>query len=85
MAHRSLPADTDPEVFAMLATRWRLMNVGERAQLVEQMCVDVESLARADISVRHPEFSERDICQELARRRYGSQLADAAYSSLRAS
>lgn len=58
------------------------MSLAERAALIEQLCFDVEQLARADIADRHPAFAEVEICHELARRRYGDDLADAAYRNL---
>ena len=64
----------------MLTARWSTMDVGERADLVQQLCLDVEQLARAGILARYPNFSEMEICHELARRRYGAALADAAYA-----
>jgi len=79
MAHASVPADTDPRAFAILIERWRSMDLTERVGLIEQLCFDVERLARADIIVRHPTFTETEVCHELARRRYGDVLADAAY------
>jgi hypothetical protein len=66
----------------MLNERWRTMDVGERAELIQQLCLDVEQLARAGINARHPDYSEMEICHELARRRYGAALADAAYAGL---
>jgi len=46
------------------------------------LCLDVEQLARAGIIARYPEYSEIEICHELARRRYGDALANAAYAGL---
>ena len=66
----------------MLTARWSAMSIGERAELVQQLCLDVERLARAGINARHPTYSEVEICHELARRRYGPVLADAAYAGL---
>lgn len=74
--------DTDPAAFAVLTDSWRAMSVKERADLTQQLCVDVERLARAGIVARYPTYSEIEICRELARRRYGNALADAAYSGL---
>jgi hypothetical protein len=73
--------DTDASVSALLTARWRTMTPAERAEVVEQACFDVERLARAGIAALHPDYSEREVCHELARRRYGSALADAAYST----
>lgn len=82
MARSAVPADTDAAAFAVLTSRWRAMGVGQRAELTQQLCVDVERLARAGIVARHPRYSEIEICHELARRRYGDALADAAYAEL---
>ena len=54
----------------------------ERAELTQQLCLDVERLARADICARHPTFTAMEVSHELARRRYGRALADAAYVGL---
>ena len=61
------------------------MSIGERAELVQSLCIDVELLARAGIRAHQPGYSEIEICHELARRRYGAALADAAYAGLLAS
>lgn len=82
MVRSAVPADTDPTAFAILTARWRAMSVCERAELTEQLCLDVERLARAGIVSRYPTYSEIEICHELARRRYGTTLADAAYAGL---
>jgi hypothetical protein len=82
VARSAVPADTDPSAFVMLVARWNAMSIGERAELTQLLCRDVERLARAGISARYPGYSEIEICHELARRRYGDALADAAYSGL---
>ena len=79
MTHSAVPADTDPESFAILAARWRSMTISDRVALIDQLCVDVEKLARIDITNRDPGLTELEICHDLARRRYGAELADAAY------
>jgi hypothetical protein len=58
------------------------MSVRERAELTQQLWLDVEQFARAGIVARYPTFSEIEICRELARRRHGTALADAAYDGL---
>jgi hypothetical protein len=58
------------------------MTVSERAELTQQLCIDVERIARAGILARYPTYSDMEICHELARRRYGNALADAAYAGL---
>jgi hypothetical protein len=82
VARSAAPVDTDPVAFAILTASWRAMSVQERADLTQRLCVDVERLARAGIVARYPSYSEIEICHELARRRYGNALADAAYSGL---
>ena len=79
MAHTFRPADTSPEVFEFMIERWRTMTLADRAALVDALNRDVETLARAGIRAAHPEYSERETLRELTRRRYGSELADAAY------
>jgi hypothetical protein len=76
----AVPADTDPAAFAVLVECWRSMTVSQRAPLTEQICTDVELIARAGIVACHPTYSELEIRRELARRRYGNAIADAAYA-----
>ncbi len=80
MPHTSVPVDTDLLVYSILVERWRSMDLTERIGLIEQLCFDVERLARADVAERHPDFTEIQVCHELARRRYGAALADAAFA-----
>ena len=80
MAHASVPADTDPGTYAILIERWRSMDFAERVGMISQLCFDVEQLARAGIVAQHPGFTEIEVCHELARRRFGRELADAAYA-----
>ena len=58
------------------------MSISDRAELTERLCLDVEQMARAGIAARYPTYSEIEIRHELARRRYGIALADAAYAGL---
>jgi hypothetical protein len=82
VVHNAVPADTDPAVLALLVDRWRDLSLDDRAAMVEKLCRDVELLARVEITARHPDFAEVQILHELARRRYGTTLADAAYETL---
>ena len=66
----------------MLIDRWRTMTTAARVELVEQLNADVERMAIAGILADDPSLSELQVCVELARRRYGDELADAAYQSL---
>jgi hypothetical protein len=78
----STPIDTSPEVYEMLIDRWRTMTTAARVELVEQLNADVERMAIAGILADDPSLSELQVRVELARRRYGDELADAAYQSL---
>ena len=80
MVPRSIPSDTDPEVFGLLVARWRTMSIADRVALVDQMTADVERLAVAGIRADRPGISDTEIRHELARRRFGAPLADRAYS-----
>lgn len=82
MVPRSIPADTDPEAFRLLVERWRTMTVADRVSLVDQMNADVELLAVAGIMAKRPDLSQVEVRHELARRRFGSSLADEAYRHL---
>lgn len=76
------PADTTHEADALMAAHWAQASFAERLATFDSLCADVERLARADIVSKHPEFDEIHILHELARRRYGTELADAAYAGL---
>lgn len=82
MAPRSVPLDTDPEVFDLLVARWRTLTVGERVALVDQISADVDLLAVTGILAEHPDLSDVEVRHRLARRRYGVRLADEAYQHL---
>lgn len=82
MALPSIPVDTDPEVFERLVERWKALTVADRVTLVNQINADVERLAVAGILADRPTLSDVEVRHELARRRYGDELADAAYRHL---
>lgn len=71
--------DTPPEVVQALVDRLRSMSPAERVGLADQLSVDIATFAVAGIRARNPEITEADLLHELARRRYGAELADAAY------
>jgi hypothetical protein len=78
-----IPADTTPEAYRLLVEGWRSMSVADKASLVDQMCRDVEVLAIAGICAANPGASEADIRYELARRRFGRQLANESFGRTR--
>lgn len=71
--------DTDPEIERRQVEVWRALSIDERYDLLNQMHDAVEQLARAGISMAMPHLDERGVRKELARRRYGDELADAAF------
>ena len=50
--------------------------------MVDQITADVELMARLGIRAAHPEMSEVEVRHELARRRFGAELADEAFQHL---
>lgn len=72
------PVDTDPAASSALLTSWRAMSVADRAELVRQLCLDLERVARAGILASNPHATELEIAGELTRRRYGDDLANEA-------
>ena len=76
----SAARDTPPEVFDLLVAEWRTMSPLERADLADRLSIDVGMLAVAGIRSQYPGLDGTDLAHELARRRYGSALADAAYA-----
>jgi len=82
MPPRSIPIDTDPEAFRILVECWRAMTTAERVELVDQINADVELLAVTAILAGKPDLSDVEVRHELARRRFGPNLADAAYQHL---
>lgn len=74
-------SDTDGAVGRLLVGRWREMTAEERVAQIDALCADVERLARVGIDRASPGLSPQAVRHELARRRYGRELADAAYGS----
>jgi hypothetical protein len=58
------------------------MTIADRAEMLDQLCADVEALALAGIRAARPQLSEVEVRHELAVRRYGRDLADEAYQHL---
>jgi hypothetical protein len=79
MVHAADPADTRGDMGAQLVAHWRDSSVAERAAMVERLCADVELVARSAIGSEQPGLGELEVRRELARRRYGASLADAAF------
>jgi hypothetical protein len=57
------------------------MSAIERAELADRISVDVTAIAIAGIAADLPGAGPREVRRELARRRYGESIAEAAYGS----
>ena len=57
------------------ADRWRGMTPAERAAMADRLSVDVTRLAIAGIRAQHPDATDEEVPHELARRRYGDEIA----------
>ena len=75
--------DTTPEVFDLYIDTLRAMSPIERVRIADRLSVDVAALAETGIRARWPALARADLLHELARRRYGSALADAAFQRSR--
>jgi hypothetical protein len=75
-----VPSGTSREAQDLFIDRLAEMAPGERAVLANQLSADVVTLALAGIRAANPGMSDRDACRELARRRNGAALADAAFA-----
>jgi hypothetical protein len=82
VAHGSIPADTDPAAYDVLVDCWRVMPMAERVALIEQLNLDLERIALTGIQMDQPALSDIEVRHELARRRFGAELADEAYPRL---
>lgn len=78
---RSRPLDTTREAARHQLRLWRDMAPTERAALADQLSIDVTRIARAGIEAQRPGAGPNEVLHELARRRYGADLADAAFTS----
>jgi hypothetical protein len=78
---RSRPLDTTRDAAQRQVRLWRDMAPTERAALADQLSIDVTRIARAGIEARRPGAGPNEVLHELARRRYGATLADAAFAS----
>lgn len=74
-----IPADTTEEAFDRQVDRWRVMTIAERAELIDGLSRDLTEITRAGIEAASPGLDETAFLRELARRRYGDELAEAAY------
>ncbi len=55
------------------------MSETEKLLAVRDLCASVDSLARTGILLDHPDATETDVLRHLAARRFGAELAEAAF------
>jgi DNA gyrase inhibitor GyrI len=55
------------------------MSETDKLLAFRDLCASVDSLARVGILLDHPEATEAEVLRHLARRRFGSELAEAAF------
>ncbi len=57
------------------------MTETEKLLAFRDLCASVDSLARVGILLDHPAATETEVLRHLARRRFGSELAEAAFGA----
>ncbi len=70
----SIPRDTTKDAQELLYDTLRKMSFSDKADLVDQINVDVTTLAIAGIKYAHPQYNDEQIKIELFRRRYGDEF-----------
>ena len=82
MAKLAIVEDTSAAVHSMVVSSLRAMSPSERFDKCVEMTSAVEALMIAGIRIARPRIDDSDIPRELVRRRYGSELAVAAYGAV---
>lgn len=75
------PDDTSPEAWDRLTTQWKSMTTTQRADLAAAMSTAIETAARAGIRTSEPDADDARIRFLLAQRRYGTEVAEAAFGT----
>lgn len=75
MDRPSIPVDTEDDVTERQIEIWRSMTPTQRADLARRLSIDVARMAVAGIRAQHPDATEDEVRYELARRRYGEEIA----------
>jgi hypothetical protein len=73
--------DTSAEARSRQVDAWRSMSETEKLLAFRDLCASVDSLARVGILLDHPAATENDVLRHLATRRFGSELAEAAFGA----
>ncbi len=75
--------DTHDEARRAQVEAHRSMSGAERVALVFEMSEFARELTRTGIRMRHPDWDEQQVADELIRRLHGPELADAVFASRR--
>lgn len=71
--------DTSATARAHQIDAWRSMCETDKLLAFRDLCASVDSLARIGILLDHPTATETDVLRHLATRRFGAELAEAAF------
>ena len=72
-------ADTDPKAMEVWIELLRALPPGKKLECVFSMIDFMHYIALPQIQKQYPAYSEREVLHELARRRYGGEIADHVY------
>lgn len=75
------PEDTSAEAWHRLTTRWESMTPAQRVALASAMSAAIETAARGGLLAEEPDANESRIRYLLAQRRYGTEIAEAAFGA----
>jgi hypothetical protein len=76
MTIRAIPADTSPDAFHVLVHTYRAMPGSRRLELALALSDAIQEMGAAGIRQRHPEYTDRQVRRQLARRRLGDDVAE---------
>lgn len=71
--------DTSAAARAEQFALWRAMSETQKLIAFRDLCASVDQLARTGILLDHPTATETDVLRHLAARRFGLELAEAAF------
>ncbi|WP_419551391.1 hypothetical protein [Candidatus Poriferisodalis sp.] len=75
------PEDTSPEIWHRLTNTWESMTPAQRVALAAAMSAAIETSTRAGIRIDEPDADETRVRFLVAQRRYGTEVADAAFGA----
>lgn len=71
--------DTSAAARSQQIAVWRSMSETDKLLAFRDLCASVDNLARVGILLDHPTATETDVLRQLATRRFGADLAEAAF------